>query len=69
VDRRCGRCSDGLVEVLQGAVQMCEKKAADKNVSIQLDCRGDLTALMNGPLLEQAVVNLVDNAIKYSTPL
>jgi two-component system phosphate regulon sensor histidine kinase PhoR len=45
---------------------MCEKKAADKDVSIQLECRGDVTALMNGPLLEQAVVNLVDNAIKYT---
>ena len=31
-----------------------------------LRCPEDLTAAINAPLLEQAVVNLVDNAIKYS---
>jgi len=55
-----------LVEVLQAAVEMCEKKALDKKIDLSLDCPPGLAALMNAPLLEQAVVNLVDNAIKYS---
>jgi two-component system phosphate regulon sensor histidine kinase PhoR len=47
---------------------MCERKATDKQVRIELSCADDLAASINAPLLEQAVVNLLDNAIKYSTP-
>lgn len=54
--------------VLQAAVEMCEKKAADKMVKIELTCPEDLTAEINAALLEQAVVNLLDNAVKYSNP-
>ena len=45
---------------------MCEKEAADKQIGIAKDCQPGLTAEINAPLLEQAVINLVDNAIKYS---
>jgi two-component system phosphate regulon sensor histidine kinase PhoR len=31
-----------------------------------LECPADLQADINAPLLEQAVTNLIDNAIKYS---
>jgi two-component system phosphate regulon sensor histidine kinase PhoR len=31
-----------------------------------VQCPEELTARVNAPLLEQAVVNLVDNAVKYS---
>jgi two-component system, OmpR family, phosphate regulon sensor histidine kinase PhoR len=54
--------------VLQAAVEMCEKKADDKGVKIALTCPGDLVAEINAALLEQAVVNLLDNAVKYSNP-
>jgi two-component system phosphate regulon sensor histidine kinase PhoR len=37
-------------------------------VILELDCDAALTAPVNAPLLEQAVVNLVDNAVKYSDP-
>jgi two-component system phosphate regulon sensor histidine kinase PhoR len=52
--------------VLRSAVEMCEKRAGDKQITIQVECPEELTARINAPLLEQAVVNLVDNAIKYS---
>lgn len=52
--------------VLQAAIEMCEKKAVDKNVRIELECPEGLTGEINAALLEQAVVNLLDNAIKYS---
>ncbi len=52
--------------VLQGAVEMCEKKAVAKGVKIELVCPEDLSAEINAALLEQAVVNLLDNAVKYS---
>jgi two-component system phosphate regulon sensor histidine kinase PhoR len=54
--------------VLESAVHNCESAAADKRIQIELDCPADLTANINPLLLEQAVVNLIDNAIKYSEP-
>jgi two-component system phosphate regulon sensor histidine kinase PhoR len=55
-----------LAEVLRSAVEMCEKKAADKQITVEVRCPEELTARINAPLLEQAVVNLIDNAVKYS---
>jgi two-component system, OmpR family, phosphate regulon sensor histidine kinase PhoR len=54
--------------VVQAAVQVCAKRAAEKGISVELDCPEDLRARINAPLLEQALVNLIDNAIKYSPP-
>ena len=68
-EEQASRLEPGPVRsVLQAAIEMCEKKAADKNIDVQLECPRDLTAPMIGHLLEQAVANLVDNAIKYSVP-
>lgn len=52
--------------VLTAAVGLCELKASQKDMSIHIDCDETLTVDANASLLEQAVVNLVDNAIKYS---
>ena len=52
--------------VLAGAVAICRKKADDKSISINMRCDDDVAASLNRNLLEQAVVNLIDNAIKYS---
>ena len=58
--------SQKIKGILREAVQVCEAKAAGKDVALQLDCPEDLRAAINAPLLEQALVNLIDNAIKYS---
>ncbi len=52
--------------VLRAAVQACEGKAAEKQVGLAVRCPSGLRARINPALLENAVVNLVDNAIKYS---
>ena len=58
-----------LREVLQAAVEMCERIAADnRQIPLELSCPADLMIRANAPLIEQAVVNLIDNAIKYSPP-
>ena len=57
---------DRIVDVLQAAIQVCETKAKAKKVTIDLKYEEDILARINPPLLEQAVVNLIDNAIKYS---
>jgi two-component system phosphate regulon sensor histidine kinase PhoR len=54
--------------VLETAVEVCRMKAAEKNIRLELACDAELAAPMNAPLLEQAVINLLDNAIKYSAP-
>jgi two-component system phosphate regulon sensor histidine kinase PhoR len=54
--------------VLQSAILVCETKATAKNIALELNCPEDLRAQINPPLLEQALVNLLDNAIKFSEP-
>lgn len=49
------------------AIELCEMKARAKGVLLKFDCPADLKAKINGPLLEQAIVNLIDNALKYSS--
>jgi two-component system phosphate regulon sensor histidine kinase PhoR len=55
-----------VAPVLREAIQACEGKAKEKQLRIELDCPEALAAPINGPLLEQALVNLLDNAIKTS---
>ncbi len=57
---------DHIKEVLQAAIQACQVKAGPKNIRLELSCNDELTANINPELLEQAVVNLLDNAIKHS---
>jgi two-component system phosphate regulon sensor histidine kinase PhoR len=57
-----------LKGVILEAVQVCEPKAHAKDIRITVDCPDGLAARINAALLEQAIVNLIDNAIKYSEP-
>ena len=52
--------------VLDSAVQTCQLNADEGNVEIVLDCEDKLQFRMNSTLMEQAIVNLLVNAIKYS---
>lgn len=55
-----------IEDVIRGAIEVCEVKRGAKNIKIDLDSEEDMIARINSPLLEQALVNLIDNAIKYS---
>jgi two-component system phosphate regulon sensor histidine kinase PhoR len=57
-----------LLEVLQAALHEYEGKAAERQISLKLQCEESLLANINPALLQQAVMNLLDNAIKYSEP-
>jgi len=52
--------------VLEAAIGVCELWASKKDLRIELTCEDQLYVPINAALLEQAVVNLVDNAVKYS---
>ena len=52
--------------VLKNAIEICESRADEKKMSIKLECDSTLKARINPEMLEHAVVNLIDNAIKYS---
>jgi two-component system phosphate regulon sensor histidine kinase PhoR len=54
-----------LLAVLRAAVELCQPQAEEKGMLIELDCPQDLMAAVNPPLLESALVNLIDNALKY----
>ncbi len=60
--------NSGLKPVLEMAIQACAPKASEKTVRVDLNCPESIAARINPQLLEQAVINLVDNAIKYSLP-
>ncbi len=60
--------SESLRSVLEAAIADCGVKAEEKSMQVQLTCPAELTASMNASLLEQAVVNLIENAIAYSPP-
>ena len=53
--------------VLEAAMQDCQDAARDKTLNQSL-LSGELQARINPPLLEQAIVNLLTNAINYSEP-
>jgi two-component system phosphate regulon sensor histidine kinase PhoR len=57
-----------LKPVLQAAIQISEVRAAEKEIHLDLNCPDGFQAYINPPLLEEAVVNLIDNAVKYSPP-
>jgi two-component system phosphate regulon sensor histidine kinase PhoR len=57
-----------IIVVFQAAIQLCRLKAEEKKIRIDLDCEKDSTAVLDPTLIEQAVVNLLDNALKYSEP-
>lgn len=53
-------------DIIAASVQLFEGKASSKNIEIVISCDENLKAKVNPPILEQAVSNLLDNAIKYS---
>ena len=55
-----------IKDVIQTAVQICQPKATAKNIDIDINVADHINANLDATLLEQALVNLIDNAVKYS---
>jgi len=57
-----------IATVIQAAAQACQPVATEKQIQLEISCTETLPTQMNLQLLQQAVMNLVDNAIKFSEP-
>ncbi len=53
-------------QVLENAVEACAPLAEEKRLQFEVECAPELSTPMNQPLLEQALINLLNNAIAYS---
>lgn len=53
-------------EVIQNAIQSCFEKAQASRINIELECEENIFAKIDATLIEQAIFNLLDNAINYS---
>ena len=60
--------STRLKELLLAAANDCQSRADERRVRFEIVCPDDLLARANALLLQQAVRNLVENAVKYSEP-
>jgi len=66
-EKRSLTFEDSRIEpVLVSAIELSRFKAEKKNIFVELECDSNLVAKINAPLVEQAILNLVVNAIKYS---
>ena len=57
--------TEPILPVIEAAIQDCRTRIEDRGIRIQVTCPSSLTARVNAPLLEQALVNLIENAIRY----
>lgn len=55
-----------LKPVLEKAVELCREPARIRDIDIRIHCPEDLQAEIHPPLLEQAIHNILHNAVKYT---
>lgn len=55
-----------IYTILTEAMQTCQLQAQQKEISIKLTCDKEIYLQINGALMEQAIVNLLMNAVAYS---
>jgi two-component system phosphate regulon sensor histidine kinase PhoR len=57
----------GLKEIAQNVIRTFEPRAKEKNLSLVMEAAADVPPVKGDPYrLEQALINLVDNAVKYT---
>jgi two-component system phosphate regulon sensor histidine kinase PhoR len=64
--QQIGTESCRVQDVLTTAIGLCRPVVDEKEIDIRMTCAPDLSGRFDATLLEQAAVNLLDNAAKYS---
>ncbi|MCB9493904.1 MAG: PAS domain-containing protein [Desulfobacteraceae bacterium] len=57
---------ESLYELVDSAVKICEPSAINKNIEITASIDESMKISVNRVLFENAITNLIDNAVKYS---
>jgi two-component system phosphate regulon sensor histidine kinase PhoR len=57
---------ENIFSILKSSAEIYELRAKEKNIKIEINCSAGITAEVDRLLMEQALSNLLDNAIKYS---
>lgn len=57
---------ESITLAISNAIFLCKDKALKRNIKIILSNAEDITFKHNSSLIEQAIINLLNNAIKYS---
>jgi two-component system phosphate regulon sensor histidine kinase PhoR len=57
-----------LKPMIEDAVGLCQIAATKANISLRVQAEPNIWVKANRSLFEQALINLIDNAIKYSPP-
>lgn len=55
-----------LHTLIESAVNTCQMRMDEKQICLSVECSEELSVMVDSVLMEQAIINLVDNAIKYS---
>ncbi len=55
-------------DVVRESVELSRVRAQERNMTLEVTAEPQTMVLANSRLLEQALINLIDNAIKYSDP-
>lgn len=55
-------------EIVSSAVKVCSREMEKKKIDIKIVHADDLKLRVNSILMEQALVNLIDNSVKYCPP-
>jgi len=55
-----------LCDILESCREACRVRAEEKDIAIIVECSGNVEVMADRSLLTQAVINLIENAVKYS---
>jgi signal transduction histidine kinase len=55
-----------IKDLLSAVIDTCAPIAEERNIALAIECPSEWTFRVDRSLMEQAVLNLVDNAVKYS---
>jgi two-component system phosphate regulon sensor histidine kinase PhoR len=55
-----------VCDIVSSAAANCVEKAEANHTIVEVDCDSDIAVTVNPRLMEQAILNLLDNAIKYT---